>query len=552
MTLSFQALFFLSSISKVLAAGLCPIYGAVFPPIKDLSRSSSFKTALDTLASTLDDAFATGNSSHGPIVSTDTYSIQAFSAFEERNLFEYYYEGSNLVEGTKIDGNSVYRLASTSKLYAVYMLLVEAGGDEIFSERVSKYLTELEGVTPWDEITVGALAGQVGGVAADLHNVDFIAGGGLGVLFPGIFPKLDGNETSPCIANVTHCTRSEFLSALQTRRMTYLANTTPAYSNTAFVLIGYILETISGKTFNEVLELSLKQPLGLSRTYATTPEDSTVGVLIHNTTFSGWNIDISEATAMGGMFASANDVSTLGRAILSSKLLAPSVTRAWMKPTSFTSSIIGFVGRPWEIYRSIIDAPNNRVVDIYTKSGNLGIYTSMLALIPDLGIGFTILVASEIGSHPLSASGILSDALIPAVQEAQRQSADAMFSGTYTAQGNANSSITLNTTKGKPGLGLVRWIANSADMFLLFGDPVDFRVYPSNAEGGMMRWKAVSGIELGYEDWGAFSACPTWFGVDRPTWGLFGLDDFAFGIEEGRAKSVEIGALKTVLRRIND
>ncbi|KAL1595836.1 hypothetical protein SLS60_009526 [Paraconiothyrium brasiliense] len=552
-----------SSIGAAVAVDLCPIYGAVFPPTKDLSASSTWQTASTQIKAALDDAFNSGKTSHGPVSLNDTFSIQIFSAQE--TLFEYYNEGSDLAtsggSGSKVDGDSVLRVGSVSKLYAVYLLLVVAG-DRVFSDPMTKYIPELKGIAHWDEVSVGALAGQIGGVVADLFDVGPITGGGLGAQFPGVFPELSQNETSLCLANVTHCTRSEFLTTLLKTRTTYLPNTTPGYSNSAFVLIGYIIETITGTTFNSALETRLLKPLGLSRTFATTPEDSTIGAIIKNATVSGWDIDLSEATAEGGIFASASDLSALGRSILTSKLLSPNTIRAWLKPTSFTSSPIGFVGRPWEIYRAVLNETQNRVVDIYTKGGNVGVYASSVALIPDFDIGFTILVASEKGAYPYTLSGVLTDALLPAVEEAARLEADKAYAGTYRAA-NINSSVTISSEKGKPGLTLGSWVSNGTDVFPIFGSPTDFRIYPSNiddthiqsnyneTEGERVSWKAVSGVDLGYNDYGAFSACPTWLEIDRPSWGLYGIDDWVFVLgEDGRVKQVEIAALKVVLDRV--
>lgn len=298
----------------------------------------------------------------------------------------------------------------------------------------------------------------------------------------------------------------------------------------------------------------------LRHTFATTPKDENLGVLIHNATYSGWDIDISEATAEGGIFASATDLSTISRSILSSKLLSPNTTRAWLKPTSFTSSPIGFVGRPWEIYRSVLNETQNRVVDIYIKGGNIGVYTSITALIPELDIGFTVLIATERGSYPFTLSGVLTDAILPAAEEAARLEADEAYAGTYRAK-NLNSSVTISTAKGKPGLTLDSWISNGTNMFPIFESPSDFRIYPSNAAGGQqsrggnrterLSWKAVSGVDFGYEDFGAFSACATWFQIDRPAWALYGVDDWVFVRGgDGRMREVEIAALKVVLERV--
>lgn len=157
--------FFIAAIS----AAVCPLLGPVFPEPKKPSSSESFQSALTTLKAALDEGFATGTSEFGPIFNSDAYSIQIFSTHEEANLFEYYHTGPNFTEGpgvNEIDGDSVFRIGSTGKVFTVYLLLIEAGGDAIFSDPVTKYAPELKN-SVWEEVTIGALAGYAAGVAAD-------------------------------------------------------------------------------------------------------------------------------------------------------------------------------------------------------------------------------------------------------------------------------------------------------------------------------------------------------------------------------------------------
>lgn len=68
-----------------------------------------------------------------------------------------------------------------------------------------------------------------------------------------------------------------------------------------------------------------------------------------------------------------------------------------MKPYSGTGSVVELVGAPWEITRLMIPvnpaSNRTRVCDIYIKSGGNVDYTSVIALSPDHGLGFSILVA---------------------------------------------------------------------------------------------------------------------------------------------------------------
>jgi CubicO group peptidase (beta-lactamase class C family) len=108
--------------------------------------------------------------------SSDTYSIQIFSTKNENPLLEFHHRGAGVVGNSTIDGDSVYRIASTTKAITVFLLLLQAG-DGILNDPVTKHLPELAGKGLWDEITVGSLAGYVAGIASDgelLRNIQLV------------------------------------------------------------------------------------------------------------------------------------------------------------------------------------------------------------------------------------------------------------------------------------------------------------------------------------------------------------------------------------------
>lgn len=152
--------------AAVATASICPILGPVFPVPRGLHSSAAFQETLKLLESTIHAAFESGNTTHGIVNPDDTYSIQIFSTASGEPLLDYHRRGPAVLGDRPIDGDSVYRIASTSKLITIYLLLIEAG-DSIFSEKVTKYLPEFEGAGYWDDITIGSLAGHVAGITAE-------------------------------------------------------------------------------------------------------------------------------------------------------------------------------------------------------------------------------------------------------------------------------------------------------------------------------------------------------------------------------------------------
>jgi hypothetical protein len=383
--------------------------------------------------------------------------------------------------------------------------------------------------------------------------LDFSSLQDINALLPGAVPPLTANETLRCSLS-NGCTREVFLQELVKSRVAYQPNTTPGYTNIAFSVLGLVVEAVSNSTFHEVLDNSLLTPLNLSRTTMSAPEDLTNAVIPGNATTSGWDLPLNEThiAAMGGLFTTPNELSKIGRSILSSSLLPGSTTRAWMKPSSFTSSLVGAVGPGFEIYRAVLNAKHNRVVDLYTKGGNLPGYGANLIMIPDFNVGIVLMQAGRRSTVGTSILGMVLDDLLPALEEEARVQADAVFAGTYTANNGLNSTVKLTSTPGIPGLSVVEWVSNGTNMRSDYlGNPEWVQMYPTNIlskDGKQFSWRSS---DFTLPDTGSpLDACPSWGAINRPTWGVYGLDEFVFHLDEdGKAWGLEPTALKIVLEK---
>lgn len=255
------------------------------------------------------------------------------------------------------------------------------------------------------------------------------------------------------------------------------------------------------------------------------------------------------------IYASTKDVVAVGRAILSSTLLSPATTRRWLQPAAFTSDLGYGVGAPWEI----VPLQNFRPVDFYTKSGDIGVYSSIVALLPDYGLGFTVLTAGN-DSHSVVAkvADLVSTALLPALDESAKKEADKRFSGTYGLKEGLNSSITITTDHG-PGLAVTKWISNSTDMFTSLAamqgglDPskLSIRLYPTGLETpDQISFRAnIQQISSSGEKGGPFSKlCTTWMLTGSQVYGNVAADEFVFALnKKGDATSVSPRALRVSL-----
>ncbi|KAK3342051.1 beta-lactamase/transpeptidase-like protein [Lasiosphaeria hispida] len=561
----------------------CPPLGPVYEPPLTFT-SPTLLTAIANLTSTLT---ARDLDTSASIRAHDTsYSIEVFSTSPSNPLiFSWHHTApalaqSNATAGVRrTDADTVYRLGSLTKVFTVYTWLVQ-DGDVRWNDPITKYVPELAAVaergredpvgsTPWDEVTVGALASQMSGAIRDYGllgevtqqmNQSTVVGYG--------FPPLNSSDpTLPPCGLWPLCNRTEFFNGLLHSYPSYAPFTTPAYTNTGFQILAYALESIKGKTFEEMMKESIFRPLGLKHTYYSNAPASE-GIIPGTREDAAWDYQLGEENPAGNMYSSVGDISAVGRAIMRSTLLRPSLTRRWLKPAALTSEPIASVGYPWGIRRITLPLENGkRTLDAYNKAGRIGYYNSLLNLLPDYGVGFSVLIAgpSIPGNANFNLADILGAQLVPALEAAAREQADAKFSGDY-ADATGYWSLRLTTQADRPGLGIENWVSNGTDMqttavALAAGYTSvrpSIRLYPTGLEtvraDGTRRVAFKASLEDGNAPSRAGSMfstdCGSWVTLTSVTYGTQALDQFVFDLDkEGKVVSIESLALRAVMKK---
>ena len=248
----------------------------------------------------------------------------------------------------------------------------------------------------------------------------------------------------------------------------------------------------------------------------------------------------------------------MGRSILNSTFLSTASTRRWLKPRAFTADLTYSVGAPWEIRRVDI---GSRYIDMYTKEGIWGLYTSYIVLVQDFNVGFAVLAAASERPRPQAATyaieKMIEKIFLPALEDVAREQAKASFSGRYTTN-MENSSITIIVDK-KPGLKISEWISDGVDLLGEMRDQLssynfrqtdpDWRLYPNllyPAGGRTIGFAASS-------RWAA-GPFPAWETIDGVVYGSIGIDNFVIEMDENgeKAVSVEPLAYRIQLQRAQD
>jgi CubicO group peptidase (beta-lactamase class C family) len=162
--------------SGTLAAvdGLCPILGAVLPAPAKPNSHPAVGASVELLKGSIEKLVGGLNKS--------AVSVSIKSIHESSPLFDFHYTPPTLdPRGTqKVNGDSIYRLGSISKIFPVLALLKLDGVS--LEDKITKYLPELNKLNDqapvkdfttqveWDEITLGALASHLSGISSDCED----------------------------------------------------------------------------------------------------------------------------------------------------------------------------------------------------------------------------------------------------------------------------------------------------------------------------------------------------------------------------------------------
>lgn len=229
-----------------------------------------------------------------------------------------------------------------------------------------------------------------------------------------------------------------------------------------------------------------------------------------------------------------------------------------MKPRSGTGTLVELVGAPWEITRLTLPtgpgSNRTRISDLYLKAGGNGDYTCIFALSPDHGVGFSLMLAGDSASDARWAlRDMVGEVFITAAEYAAAESAKKNLAGTFVVEGSETTSITLDVTKGEPGLNMTSFFFKGKDQL---AGVASARLYPTGLYSNSRSLAAQYNIK------GKFSAAfrqvselpsppPARAAVDGGKGGLFdntfswmnvgfngGVDEFVFNMEDSRVVSI--------------
>jgi CubicO group peptidase (beta-lactamase class C family) len=202
---------------------------------------------------------------------------------------------------------TVFEIGSISKQMtaAAVLLLVEEGKINV-DEKISKYLPN----TPesWKNVSVRNLLTHTSGIKS--------------------YTALGGFELSK------RYSRDDFIKTLGVQPLDFETGTRYSYSNSGYNLLGFIIETVSGKSYWEFMRERIFKPLGMNQTADRDPKfiikNRATGYEWENGALIGRDYDLTDVFSAGAIVSTVTDLAKWDAAWRGDTLLKKtSKTLAW-------------------------------------------------------------------------------------------------------------------------------------------------------------------------------------------------------------------------------
>lgn len=155
---------------------ICPIKGQQFPVPSGLAHEPIWKKAAIALTNALEN-----NLTQTPYNET-TFSVGVFSTTDDELIVEYHHcdksVSNSKIGAQDVDADSIYRIASISKILTIYLWLIR-DGDRRLSDPIIEHIPQLAdfdtsqvdyALPDWNEITVGDLMSFLAGAGRDCES----------------------------------------------------------------------------------------------------------------------------------------------------------------------------------------------------------------------------------------------------------------------------------------------------------------------------------------------------------------------------------------------
>jgi len=219
-------------------------------------------------------------------------------SFPDNSIYLKGYGKANLELGVNTEINSVFEIASISKTFtAIGILILQEEGKLDVSDNVSKYFPQFPN---GEIITIKQLLQHTSGLK-------------------------ELTEIEPFKSNqIKNWTPQELMKMIESAPLDFEPGQKIQYSNSGCIVLGLIIERLSGVSFNEFMFEHIAKPLGMRNTKLGSNSD-----LIENRVagyvFSGGEIKNAEYASISAAYTSGGVISTIEDMVKFKKVFKPGV-----------------------------------------------------------------------------------------------------------------------------------------------------------------------------------------------------------------------------------
>jgi len=172
------------------------------------------------------------------------------------------YGSANLELNVPLDGSQVHRMASVSKQFTAFAVLLLADEGKIDLDRDIRYylkeLNEYSGI-----VTVRAMLGHYAGMA----DYDFIGDSYEGSKSDSTIELRSAAGGEFRLGNEDYLSINEFYNVIKDTPLRHEPNQKFEYSNFGYFLLSMLVEEVSGQTLREYAHKNMFKPLGMHNTF---------------------------------------------------------------------------------------------------------------------------------------------------------------------------------------------------------------------------------------------------------------------------------------------
>jgi CubicO group peptidase (beta-lactamase class C family) len=236
---------------------------------------------------------------------------------------------ADLEQGIEIEPDMVFRIGSVTKQFtAAAILLLEEEGKLSIKDDFRKFLPDYP--ASFRAITIEHLLTHTSGIRSYTDM--------------GAFWKRRRDDASV----------DELIAFFRDEPLGFEPGEKYAYNNSGYVLLGAIVEKVSGKTYEEYLSEKILEPLGMTGTYYGSasriiPKRAQGYALVNGQFQNAEYLSMTLPFSAGALLSTVDDLAKWDRALYGTGLLSQASLEKWWKPFSLANGESTHYGFGWSI-----------------------------------------------------------------------------------------------------------------------------------------------------------------------------------------------------------